>query len=87
VKSLSRFALALAALGVLVAIVRTCLRPAAHPDTEQQRAICVPAASPRVALLVVDALRADTFFGDAFAGFRAAHPGAASAWSAPAPSA
>ena len=31
-----------------------------------------------MALVVVDALRADTFFGDAFASFRAAHPAAAS---------
>jgi type I phosphodiesterase/nucleotide pyrophosphatase len=34
--------------------------------------------SSRVALVVVDALRADTFFGDAFASFRQAHPAAAS---------
>jgi len=78
VKFLSRIALALAALGVLVAIVRTCLRPAAHPDPQRRQAVCDPALSPRVALVVVDALRADTFFGDAFAEFRAAHPGAAS---------
>lgn len=75
---LSRVALALAALGVLVAIVRACLRPAAHPDPQQQPAICAPALSQRVVLVVVDALRADTFFGDAFASFREAHPGAAS---------
>src|SRR5205823_12303571 len=77
VKFLSRIALALAALGVLVAIVRTCLRPAAHPDPQRRQAICDPALSPRVALVVVDALRADTFFGDAFADFRAAPPVAA----------
>jgi hypothetical protein len=77
VRSLSRFALTLAALGVLVAIVRTCLRPAAHPESQAQQAICAPAVSPRVALVVVDALRADTFFGDAFASFRQAHPTAA----------
>jgi len=73
----SRLALTLAALGVVVAIIRACLRPAAHPESQQQRPVCVPALSPRVALLVVDALRADTFFGDAFASFRAAHPEAA----------
>jgi hypothetical protein len=78
VKSLPRFALTLAAVGVLVAIVRTCLRPAARPESQPQQAICAPAVSRRVALVVVDALRADTFFGDAFASFRAAHPAAAS---------
>ena len=77
-RSLSRVALALAALGVLVAIVRACLRPAAHPDPQQQPATCVPALSQHVVLVVVDALRADTFFGEAFAPFRQAHPGAAS---------
>ncbi len=73
----SRLALTLATLGVLVAIVRACLRPAAHPESQRQPAACVPAIAPRVALVVVDALRADTFFGDAFAGFRKAHPAAA----------
>lgn len=74
----SRAALTLATLGVLVAIVRACLRPAAHAEQQQQPAVCAPALSPRVALVVIDALRADTFFGDAFASFRAAHPTAAS---------
>jgi len=74
----SKAALTLATLGVLVAIVRACLRPAAHAEQQQQPAICVPALTPRVALVVIDALRADTFFGDAFASFRAAHPTAAS---------
>ena len=73
----SRVALTLATLGVLVAIVRACLRPAAHPEAQQQPAICAPALAPRVALVVVDALRADTFFGDAFASLRRAHPAAA----------
>jgi hypothetical protein len=73
----SRIALTLATIGVLVAIVRACLRPAAAPEVQQQPAICSPALSPRVALIVVDALRADTFFGEAFAGFRQAHPAAA----------
>jgi len=76
----SRLALTLATLGVLVAIVRACLRPAARPESEQpqQQAVCAPALSARVVLVVVDALRADTFFGDAFAKFRQAHPEAAS---------
>ena len=74
----SRIALTLAALGVLVAIVRACLRPAAHPESQQQPAVCAPALSPRVVLVVIDAVRADTFFGDAFASFRDAHPAAAS---------
>ncbi len=73
----SRLALTLATLGVLVAIVRACLRPAAHAEPQQQPAACVPAVAPRVALVVVDALRADTFFGEAFAGIRNAHPTAA----------
>jgi hypothetical protein len=73
----SRLALALATLGVLVAIVRACLRPAAHAEPQHPPAACLPALTPRVALVVVDALRADTFFGQAFAGFRAAHPEAA----------
>jgi hypothetical protein len=73
----SQLALTLATIGVLVAIVRACLRPAAHPDPQQKAAICLPALSPRVVLVVVDALRADTFFGDAFASFRQAHPAAA----------
>jgi hypothetical protein len=74
----SRLALTLATLGVLVAIVRACLRPAAHAEPQRPPAACLPALTPRVALVVVDALRADTFFGDAFARFRAAHPVAAS---------
>ena len=73
----SRVALTLATLGVLVAIVRACLRPAAHAEAQTQPAVCAPALSPRVALVVVDALRADTFFGETFASFRAAHPTAA----------
>jgi hypothetical protein len=73
----SRVALTLATLGVLVAIVRACLRPAAQPQVQQRPVSCAPALAPRVALVVVDALRADTFFGDAFASFRRAHPGAA----------
>ena len=73
----SRLALTLATLGVLVAIVRACLRPAAHAESQRQPAACVPAVAPRVALVVVDALRADTFFGEAFAGLRKAHPAAA----------
>jgi hypothetical protein len=77
VRSRSRLALTLATLGVLVAIVRVCLRPAAHAESQQASAACLPALTPRVALVVVDALRADTFFGDAFARFRAAHPAAA----------
>ncbi len=40
--------------------------------------MCVPALSQRVVLVIVDALRADTFFGDTFASFRGAHPAAAS---------
>jgi hypothetical protein len=73
----SRLALTLATVGVLVAIVRACLRPAAHAEPQRTPAACAPALTPRVALIVVDALRADTFFGDAFARFRAAHPAAA----------
>jgi hypothetical protein len=73
----SRLALTLATVGVLVAIIRACLRPAAHAEPQQAPAACTPALTPRVALVVVDALRADTFFGDAFAGFRAEHPAAA----------
>jgi hypothetical protein len=73
----SRLALTLATLGVLVAIVRACLRPSARPESHQQQSVCVPALSKRVALVVVDALRADTFFGDSFASFRKAHPEAA----------
>ena len=73
----SGLALTLATLGVSVAIVRACLRPAAHAEPQRTPAACLPALTPRVALIVVDALRADTFFGDAFAGFRAAHPAAA----------
>ena len=73
----SRLALTLATLGVLLAIVRACLRPAAQARPRQAPAACAPALTPRVALVVVDALRADTFFGDAFAKFRAAHPAAA----------
>ena len=38
----------------------------------------MPALSQHVVLVVVDALRADTFFGAAFASFREAHPEAAS---------
>ncbi|HEY6476002.1 MAG TPA: alkaline phosphatase family protein [Polyangia bacterium] len=73
----SRLALTLATFGVLVAIVRACLRPAARAESERQPAVCLPAVAPRVALIVVDALRADTFFGEAFARFREAHPTAA----------
>ncbi len=73
----SKLALTFATIGVLVAIVRACLRPAAHPDRQQKAAICLPALSSRVVLVVVDALRADTFFGDAFASFRREHPAAA----------
>jgi Type I phosphodiesterase / nucleotide pyrophosphatase len=73
----SQLALTLATIGVLVAIVRACLRPAAHPDPQQKAAVCLPALSSRVVLVVVDALRADTFFGDAFASFREGHPAAA----------
>ena len=73
----SQVVLALATAGVLVAIVRACLRPAAHAEAEQQPPSCLPAVGRRVALVVVDALRADTFFGEAFAPFRDAHPAAA----------
>jgi hypothetical protein len=73
----SQVALALATAGVLVAIVRACLRPAAHPEAERQPPSCLPAVGRRVVLVVVDALRADTFFGEAFASFRKAHPAAA----------
>jgi hypothetical protein len=74
----SRLALTLAAIGVLVAIVRACLRPAAHPESQHQPSTCAPALSRRVVLVVIDALRADTFFSDSFASFRAEHPAAAS---------